>query len=640
MDWERALDTVAARLSAIRERHGPNSIGVIASGLLTNEESYLLQKLARVGLGTNNIDLTSRLCHGPSIDALAAALGLPGMTMSYADLEKAGCILAVGTNTSETNPIVGLKLKAAARKGAKIILVDPRNIELRRFAFLWLRPRPGTDAALVNGMLRVVLEEGLWKRDFVAQRCEGFDQLAQSLSAFPLPRVAAWTGVPADDIVAAARLFASGGRDPRYPIPASWIGPIVRPRMEPDTDSSCIVYGAGVTQHRGALSTIHALVNLALLTGHIGKPGAGIAPLTGHSNTQGACDMGALPDYLPGYQPVEATAARERFAAAWHADLPTEPGLKLLEMVAAARAGRLKALYIVGANPMASLPQLGFVREALGALEFLVVQDIFPTATTQLAQVVLPASSFAEKGGTFTSLERRVQRLQPARPPVGESRPDGWIISELLRRLKVPAHSPLDDREPTPTDYRFHGPVLQEIRELVPAYAGIAYERLGYEGLQWPCPSVEHPGTGFLYAHGFPRGLARLVPAQPLESPELPDEEYPLVLVTGRSLYHFNTGTMSRRAQSLAEFRPHAYLEVHPADAAAAGIGEGEQARVMSRRGELVARAKVTESVPQGIAFLPFHYDGAPANSLTAFPQESPGDMPDLKYCPVRIVRA
>lgn len=640
-DWDAALDAVATGLRAIRERYGPQAIGCISSGHCTNEAHYLLQKLARRALGTNNVDTASLLCFGPTARVLRRMLGLAAATTSYAQVEAAGCLLVIGSNISETQPIIGLRVKAAVRHGAKLILIDPRATEIQRFAYLWLRPRPGTDLALLLGILRTILDEGLAAEAFHRERCVGSAALIAALEGWTVERAAQTSGVPAADIVAAARLFASGGKDPRYRFPTSWIGPIVRPGREPLSDGATILYGTGVTQRPDAEAVVQALVTLALLTGQIGRPGAGIVPATGHANSQGGYDVGCAPDLLPGQAALDDEAARVRLAELWGAPPPREPGLNLLEQVRAAYEGRLKALYVVGANPLVALPDPAFTRAALQRLDLLIVQDIFPSETAALAHIVLPACSIAETRGTVTNIERRVQVVRCAIAPLGGSRPDWWILGEVLRRLVDPTLPALDPLA-APYDPLSRRPLWAELRRAVPLYCALDEATLGTSGQPWA-----FDGSGdLLYSQRFatPDGRARLQPI-PLPRAAFPDVQetcagFPWVLCTGRSLYHFNTGVVSRRAKGLATVRPQGAIELHPADAAACGLRDGDVARVSSPWGTITAPVRLCDTLLVGQLFAPFHYVDVPVNALLPYPAAEQPGLPAFKQIPVRIERA
>jgi len=599
--WEEALDLVAEKLLAIREKYGPQAIGALASAKCTNEENYLFQKMVRAALGTNNVDHCARLCHSPSVAGLSLAFGSGAMTNSIEEITGAECILVTGSNTTEAHPIVAQEILRAVRRGATLIVVDPRRIELAEKAQFYLQPRPGTDVAWLNGFCHVILKEGLWDEKFVAERCEGFEDFRAAVEKYTPEAVEKITGIPAEKLVAAARAFGQAER-------------------------AMIFYAMGLTQHPFGTENVLAIANLALLTGNVGRLSTGVNPLRGQNNVQGACDMGALPDFLPGYQPISKPDVREKFGRAWGVPIPAEPGLTVVEMFQAALEGKIRALLIMGENPMVSDPEIPHVAKALENLELLVVMDIFPTETTRFAHAVLPAATFAEKDGTFTNTERRVQRVRKAFPPPGEAKPDWQIICELSTRLGYPMR------------YESPAEVMEEIAHLTPIYGGISYSRLESGGIQWPCPTPDHPGTPFLHKDRFQRGRGKFHPVEHRELLDPPDSEFPLILTTGRILWHYHTRTMTKRVEGLEELAPEAYVELNPRDAKALGVKEGGRVRVSSRRGSITVRAKITERVPQGTVFIPFHFGEAAANMLTpAFPLDPWAKIPGLKACAVRI---
>jgi len=601
--WDEALDLVAARLTEIKAQHGPDALAGLSSAKCTNEENYLFQKLMRAGLGTNNVDHCARLCHASTVAGLARAFGSGAMTNSIAELEHADCIFVTGSNTTEAHPIIALFIKAAVtRHGARLIVADPRRIDLVRFADLHLRQRSGTDVALFNAMMNVILAEGLADEAFIRERTEGFEEFRACVEQYTPQIAAAVTGVPADDIRRAARLYA-------------------------DADRASIVYSMGITQHTTGTDNVLALANLAMLTANVGFPSTGVNPLRGQNNVQGACDLGALPNVYPGYQKVDDEEVRAKFEAAWGVELPPEPGLTVVEIINAAAEGDVRGLYVMGENPMMSDPDLNHVRQALQNLDFLCVQDIFLSETAQLADVVLPAASFAEKEGTFTNTERRVQRVRKAVPPPGKARPDWQIICDLSARV---GHA---------MNYAGPAEIMDEVARLTPIYGGISYARLEPDGLQWPCADRRHPGTGFLHEGRFSRGLGKFHPTPFREAAELPDEEYPYLLTTGRFLYHFHTGTLSRQSPGLEQLCPPAPVEISPQDAAREGIADGETVSVSSRRGVVQARAVVTERSPEGTIFMAFHFREAPANLLTNPALDPIAKIPELKVCAARIER-
>ena len=532
---------------------------------------------------------------------LATSFGSGAMTNPIADIAGAGCIFAIGTNTTEDHPVIALEIKKAVAQGAKLIVADPREIGLCRMAHIWLRQRPGTDVALLMCMAKVIVDEGLLDKAFIDERCEGYEEFAQSLSAFSLDRVSQITGVPATDIAEAARTYATSG-------------------------PSTILYAMGITQHSHGTDNVLAIANLAMLTGNVGKPSSGVNPLRGQNNVQGACDIGALPNVFTGYQQVANEEARAKFEAAWGASLPTQPGMVLTEMFRAMDDGRVKAVYLMGENPVLSDPDSKHIEESLRKLEFLVVQDIFLTETAQFADVVLPAASFAEKDGTFTNTERRVQRVRKALEPVGDSRADWRIICDVAGRMGAKG-------------FGFAGPseILDEIAGLTPSYGGISFARLEIDSPQWPCAHVDHPGTECLHAGGFARGKGKFTALEYKPPREEPDSEFPLVLTTGRSLYQFHTGTMTRKSSGLNEMRGEEWVEINPEDAESLGITEGDQVRVASRRGEVTGMAKVTDASARGTIFMTFHFAETPTNVLTNPAEDPVAKIPELKVAAVRV---
>jgi len=596
--WDEALELVAQRLA----KYKPDEVAVITSAKGTNEENYIAQKFARAVLGTNNVDHCARLCHAPSVAGLAQSFGSGAMTNSINEIRNAGCILAIGTNTTEAHPIIGLEVKRAVNNGAKLIVANPREIDLVRFSHTWLRHKPGSDVALLMGMAKVIVDEKLLDLGFIKERCENFNAFKRSLKGFDLDFVERATGVPKEKLVEAARIYAT-------------------------SKPSSILYSMGITQHSHGTDNVIATANLAMLTGNVGKPSTGVNPLRGQNNVQGACDMGALPSVYPGYQAVGAPDVREKFEQAWGCKLNPTPGLTITEIFDAAYRGKLKALYIIGENPSLREPDISHAREALAKLEFLVVQDIFPSETAQLADVVLAGASFAEKDGTFTNTERRVQRVRKAIEPIGNSKPDWWITCQLGKRMGKGF------------DFRNPSQIMDEIASLTPSYGGISYKRLEKGGLQWPCPTRDHPGTPILHSKQFTRGKGKFLSLEYKPSAELPDKEYPLVLTTGRSLYHFHTGTMTRRIEGLNILKGEG-IEVNPADARALGVKDGETVKVVSRRGEVKTKARVTETSPVGVVFMTFHFAESPANMLTNPVVDPVAKIPEYKVCAVRIERA
>lgn len=627
VSWEQALDLVASRLDATRREYGPDAIALLASARCTNEENYLFQKLARATIGTNNVDHCARLCHASSVTGLGMAFGSGAMTNPIRDIRHADCILITGSNTAESHPVIGYEVVRAVRQGASLIVIDPRRIPMVDHATLFLQPRPGTDIFLFLALAHVILREGWADRDFIAARTEGFDDLAASVTDFP-PEVAALaSGVPAELIERAARAYALGMRADGTPAPASGHAPRGR---------SAILYAMGITQRTNGTELVLALANLAMLTGQIGRPATGVNPLRGQANVQGACDVGCLPSVLPGYQPVADGAKRGAVAAAWGLDaLPDTPGLTIVEMMEAAAAGRVRAMYIMGENPMLSDPDIGQTEAALRALDFLVVQDIFLSETAQMADVVLPAAAALEKDGTVTNTERRVQMLAPVVAAPGAARPDWQIVCALGERLEA-ARGEGEHR--VGWAYGDTATIMAELATAAPIYGGIRHARLAGGGLVWPCPAPDHPGTPILHTERFSRGLGKFHPVPARLPAEQPDADYPLALTTGRILYHYHTGTMTRRSAPLAWREPRGYAEVSAADADAAGLRDGGSAIIRSRRGQVRVQARISERVPPGVVFLSFHWKEAPANRLThAFALDPLAKIPEYKVCAVRL---
>lgn len=525
------------------------------------------------------------------------------MGNSVAEIENARALFVIGSNTTENHPIIALRMKAAVRKGAQLIVADPRQIPLTKFATLWLRHKPGTDSVLLNGIMHTILREGWENRKFIDERSENFEQFSASLKDFTPGFAEKITGVPGRDIERAAEIYASA-------------------------ENAGIYYAMGITQHVMGTNNVHAVGNLAMLTGNVGKPSSGVNPLRGQNNVQGCCDMGCLPNVYPGYQNVDDTSVREKFEKAWRVTLSGKPGLPASEMTGAMNQGTMKGLYIFGENPALSDPHSAHTIKGFNCLDFLVVQDIFETETTRLADVVLPSASFAEKLGTFTCSERRVQMVRPAISSPGEARTDLDIIREIYQRLKGEAVRRIDPEE-----------VFDEITSLWSWMGGMSYERLEKETLQWPCPDKEHPGTPYLHKDGpsRPGGKAVFTVVPYVRSSELPDGKYPYILTTGRELFHYHTGTMTRRSFGLDAVAPKPFIELNPVDAGVLQVEAGDLLCVSSRRGTIDIKARVTEIVPPGVVFIPFHYAEAAANILTSDALDPVCKIMEAKVCAVRI---
>lgn len=604
VSWQEAINLIATKLSETKKKFGADSISVIASAKCTNEENYLLQKFTRAVIGTNNIDHCARLCHAPTVAGLSAAFGSGAMTNSIADIAQAKVILVIGSNTTEAHPIIALQVKKAiSENGAKLIVIDPREIGLVDYAHLWLAQRPGTDVAVLNGLMNVILTEGLEDKDFIKMRTEGFEELQSVVSKYTPEFVEKISGVPAEKIKEAARIYAQAGR-------------------------ATILYTMGLTQHTTGTNNVFAIANLAMLTGNIGQPGTGVNPLRGQNNVQGACDIGALPGCVSGYQNVCDLGVIEKCKDIWGTKLPENPGLSLTEMIDAALSSKVKAMYIVGENPILSNPDISHVKEALEKLDFLIVQDIFLTETAELADVVLPAASFAEKDGTFTNTERRVQRIRKAIEPIGDSKPDWQIICELSKVMGYEMN------------YSFPSEIFDEISQITPTYKGITFDRVNLHGVQWPCPEPNHPGTPILHKEKFTRGLGKFHAVEFKESAELPDEEYPFILTTGRYLFQYHTGTMTRRSGGIEEICHEARAEINTEDAKKLDIKDSDWVELATRRGKVKMKACVTNKIKPGIIFAPFHFKESPVNLLTNPTLDPVSKIPELKVCAAKLEKA
>ncbi len=527
------------------------------------------------------------------------------MTNNIEDFGNAKCIFAIGTNTAEAHPVLAMRVRQALRNGAKLIVVNPMEVDFVREADLWLRLNYGTDVALMMGMMKIILDEGLHDAAFIEERCENFEAFRQKLEEYPLDRVAKITGLPAEQIVAAARMYATN---------------------KPST----ILYAMGLCEHSHGTDNVIATGNLSMITSNVGKPGSGVNPLRGQNNVQGACDMGALPNVYPGYQAVNNDDIRKKFEAAWGTSLNPDVGQKLTEMLPAAREGKIKAMYIMGENPVITDPDTDHVIKALNSLDFLVFQDIFLNESAELADVVLPAASFAEKDGTFTNTERRVQRIREAIEPIGESKPDWWITCEIAKRMGVSGF-----------DYESASEIMDEIALLTPSYAGINHERLEECGLQWPCTSTDHPGTCILHSEVFsrPNKKGYFVPLDYRPPVEKTDEEYPLMLMTGRRLYHYHA-TMTRKVKGLNILMREEIAQVNPKDAENLGIESNEIVKLKSRQGEVEVKVEVTRVVPEGMVAMAFHFAECPTNRLISSRPETLDPVtktPAYKTCPIRI---
>lgn len=616
--WDEALDLVARRFLDFR-----GAFGSFASAKATNEDAFVQQKFVRLVMDTNNIDHCTRLCHSPSVEAMLDQLGSGATSNSYIDYEESACLFVIGCDPGSNHPVIASRMRRAIdERGTVLIVANPRRIDLCDRATVFLQHRAGTDVALLNGMARAILDAGYEDADFVGTRTEGYDAWRAAVMETTVEECAAICGVPAEDLRRAALVYA---RPPAPPLAPATNG---RP-------GSCLVWGMGITQHAHGTDNARALLNLALLTGQVGRPGCGVSPLRGQNNVQGCGDAGCIPDFLPGYQRyTDSTLAP--FEELWGSTLPREVGLKATDMVESIAGGKVRAMYIVGENPLLSEPNLAHATHLFERLDFLVVQDLFLHETAQLADVVLPACSFAEKEGTFTNSERRVQRVRRAVSPVGQSRPDWEIVAEIARRCCRLLG--MDERQFAWPDA---AAVFAEMARLTPFLRGLSYERLDREGgIQWPCPAPDHPGTRYLYGESFPRGLGKFVPVRqaPRIADEEPDGDYPFILNTGRILYHWHGGTMTRRVEGFLERVGVLPIAIHPDDAAALGLAEGDPVVVFSRRGRLSGEAQVTDAVQRRNLFVPFvKLQESAANFLTNNVYDPDSRIPEYKVCAVRI---
>ncbi len=599
--WDEAIKYVANQLTDIKKKYSPDSIGVMSSAKCTNEENYLMMKFARAVIGTNNIDHCARLCHSSTVGGLAVAFGSGAMTNSINEIADAKVLFVIGSNTTEQHPMIGMHMLDAVDKGATLIVADPRRTQISEFAQIHLRQKCGTDVVLLNSMMNVIINEGLVDIPFIKRRTENFDAFERVVKKYPPEIAAKITGVPAQDIKKAARIYATEKR-------------------------AMLFYSMGITQHITGVDNVRSCANLCMLTAHIGQPMTGLNPLRGQNNVQGACDMGALPDVYSGYQEVSEPSSRRKFERTWRRKLPSKPGLTLTEMFDSVLKGQMKAMYIMGENPVISDPDSSHVTEALKKLEFLVVQDIFMSDTAEFADVVLPAVSFAEKDGTFTNTERRVQKIRKAIRPMYGSMPDWRIISEISKEMGYDM------------GYRATHEIMEEIALLTPLYRGILHHRLDDNfGLQWPCSDPDNPGTPFLHRKKFAKGLGTFIPVDYIPPAENISKKFPFVLTTGRMYFHYHTGTMCRRTSTLEREYPECYAEINPEDADSLGIKHNSMIKVSSRRGTITVRAYVTDKVSKGTIFIPFHYKEEAVNLLTNPAVDPSAKIPEYKVCAVRI---
>ncbi len=602
-DWDEALALAAGGLADIRRASGATAVAGFGSAKCSNEEAYLFQKLLRAGLGSNNVDHCTRLCHASSVAALLEGIGSGAVTAPFTAVEQSDVIVVIGSNPTENHPVAATFFKQAVKRGATLVVMDPRGTALRRHATHMLQFKAGSDVALLNAMLNVIVVENLWNDDYVARHTEDFALLQQLIAPFTPEAMAPLCGIDAATLRHIARIYARAS-------------------------AAIIFWGMGVSQHVHGTDNVRCLIALATLTGQIGRPGTGLHPLRGQNNVQGASDAGLIPMMYPDYQGVELASAREQFELAWGTQLNPTRGLTVVEIMHAIHAGDIRAMYILGENPAMSDPNLTHARAALARLDHLVVQDLFVTETARYADIILPASAWPEKTGTVTNTNRQVQMGRPALAPPGDARPDWWIIQQIARRIGL--------------DWRYSGPheVFAEMAGLMPSLAHITWERLQtQDAVTYPCDDELHRGHEVVFGDGFPRagGRARLVPATPSAPDEVPDGDYPLVLCTGRQLEHWHTGAMTRRAGILDEREPEAIAFMCAGELERAGINAGEQARVATRRGSIDIAIRRDEAIPPGMIFMPFCYAEAAANLLTNPALDPDGKIPEFKYCAARV---
>ena len=601
--WDEALSVVAERLLAIREEAGPSALAGFGSAKCSNEEAYLFQKLVRAVFGTNNVDHCTRLCHASSVAALLQMIGSGAVTTTFGDIENSDFALITGTNTTANHPVAATFFKQAAARGTKLLVVDPIHNPIADHAWRFCQIRPGTDVAFYNGMMNVIVEEGLVDRDYLARFTSGFEEVAATVERYTPRIVAGICGIEEETLREVARAYG-------------------------EANAAITFWGMGMSQHVHGTDNCRCIISMALMTGNIGRPGTGLHPLRGQNNVQGASDAGLIPMSYPDYRPVASEAARLHYEAAWGRLLDPDPGLTTVEITEAAREGRVRGMYILGENPFLSDPNTNLVREALERLDFLVVQDIFLTETAEFADVILPATSALEKSGTFTNTDRRVQLGRPVLAPPGDARLDWEIVCEIGTRMGYPMQ------------YDDVSQVFDEMVSHSKSYAGLRHDNLGAGGKLYPCPDPEHSeGTVVMFGDGFPTddGRARFVAAEHQGADELPDDAYPLILITGRVLEHWHTGQMTRRASALDAIEPDAFASLHPDDAKALGVEDGDWVQVRSRRGEITLAARVQRATQPGSVFIPFHFREAGANALTTDHLDPDGKIPEFKFCAVQV---
>ncbi len=613
VSWDEVLDYVADRLVEIYHRDGSDAMAVYCCAKASNEDNYLLQKMYRALFRTNNVDHCTRLCHAGSVVALQQAIGSAAMSNTATEVAKADVFIITGTNTTENHPIIGLHMKEAILKhGAKLIVIDPRRLELVDLATLYLPLRPGSNVPVFTAMAHVIINEGLYNEDFINRRTEGFEEFKDSAQKFTPEYAETISGVDRNLIIEAARMYANAER-------------------------GSIFWGMGISQLAHGTSSALGLIHLAFLTGHIGREGTGLNPLRGQNNVQGASDMGCMPYHYPGYMEVVKEENALKWEAAWNIEpggLSREKGLTTTEILTHAKPGGVRSLFIMGENPMMTEPNLNKTRHHMEDLEFLVAQDLFINESGAYADVFLPATSWAEKEGTFTNTDRRVQRVRKAIEPRGQARADWEIISDLAVRIE----KRLDRENSAFWGYEEPEEIMKEMGSVFTGYGGVTYERIEKVGLQYPVPDKDHPGTPYLFSETFPSGRGKFFPLEYIPAVEQPDDEFPFILTTGRLLEHWHGGTMTRNSE-LEKLMPEARVDVHPIDAVRLGVENGEAVKVSSRRGDINLRATVTKKANPGVVFIPFHFVEAAANELTIDALDPQAKIPEFKACAVKIER-
>lgn len=607
--WDEALDLVASKFMELKKKYGPDALAGFACSRSPNEDVYMVQKMVRTCFGTNNTDNCARVCHSASVAGLAMTLGSGAMTNPIEDItQKADVIMLVGSNPEEAHPVVGMQIRQAVKRGCKLIVVDPRDIGLAKKADIHLKLKPGTNVAFANGMMNVIIEEGLQDDKFIAERTEGYEEIREIVKKYTPEVVAEICHIDADDLRAAARMYAKADKAP-------------------------IIYCLGVTEHSTGTEGVMSMSNMALLVGKLGREGCGVNPLRGQNNVQGACDMGASPTDFPGYQKIAKPGVVEKFEEAWGVPLNHNVGTHATDVFPKAITGEIKGLYIYGEDPVVTDPDTTHIIKALKSLDFFVIQELFMTETAKYADVILPGCSYLEKEGTFTNTERRVQRVRKAIDPPGEARLDTDIIIDLMKRMGYPQK------------HMTSAEIMDEIASVTPSFGGISHARLdseevGGRGLQWPCPTKDHPGTYIMHVGKFARGLGWFYPAEYVPSAELPDGDYPIILMTGRILYHYTTRAMTGRTPELMEIEGKSFIEMNIVDADKLGIADGDRVRVSSRRGSIETTARVGTKTSPGESWMPFHFPDGNANWLTNAALDKYARIPEYKVCAVKIEKA